>query len=65
MSDSKQELIDGLNEDLANEYAAVIMYRTYASLVKGPYRQELRTFFASEIPGSSVRTGGMKAQCFS
>jgi bacterioferritin len=50
MSDSKQELIDGLNEDLANEYAAVIMYRTYASLVKGPYRQELRAFFSSEIP---------------
>lgn len=50
MSDSKQELIEGLNEDLANEYAAVILYRTYASLVKGPYRHELRAFFSSEIP---------------
>lgn len=49
MSDVK-ELIDGLNEDLAAEYQAVIMYRTYASLVSGPYRQELRAFFEGEIP---------------
>jgi bacterioferritin len=46
----KQELIDGLNEDLAHEYAAIITYRTYASEVKGPWRQELRNFFAAEIP---------------
>jgi bacterioferritin len=45
-----QELIDGLNEDLSAEYQAVVMYRTYASLVTGPYRQELRAFFESEIP---------------
>jgi bacterioferritin len=45
-----QELIKGLNEDLAAEYEAVIMYRTYASLVSGPFRQELRAFFESEIP---------------
>lgn len=44
-----QALIDGLNEDLANEYAAVIQYRTYASAVSGPYRQELRQFFTTEI----------------
>jgi bacterioferritin len=44
------ELIDGLNTDLAAEYQAVIMYRTYASLVTGPYRQELRAFFEGEIP---------------
>ncbi|HEV2147563.1 MAG TPA: ferritin-like domain-containing protein [Longimicrobiaceae bacterium] len=49
MSDVK-ELIDGLNEDLAAEYQAVIMYRTYAALVTGPSRQELRGFFESEIP---------------
>lgn len=42
-------LLDGLNEDLAHEYAAVIQYRTYASAVTGPYRQELRQFFATEI----------------
>ncbi|HYD54907.1 MAG TPA: ferritin-like domain-containing protein [Gemmatimonadaceae bacterium] len=45
-----KDLIDGLNEDLAAEYQAVIMYRTYAALVTGPYRQELRAFFESEIP---------------
>jgi len=49
MADVK-ELIDGLNQDLAAEYQAVIMYRTYASLVTGPWRQELRGFFESEIP---------------
>jgi bacterioferritin len=46
----KQQLIDGLNEDLAGEFQAVIMYRLYASMVQGPYRQELRSFFANEIP---------------
>jgi bacterioferritin len=45
-----QELIHGLNQDLVAEYQAVIMYRTYASLVSGPYRQELKAFFESEIP---------------
>lgn len=45
-----QELINGLNEDLRGEFQAVIMYRLYASMVQGPYRQELRAFFANEIP---------------
>lgn len=49
MASKMDELIAGLNEDLANEYAAVIQYRTYASAVTGPYRQELRTFFSAEI----------------
>src|SRR5688572_17459938 len=44
------ELIRGLNEDLRGEFSAVIMYRLYASMVQGPYRQELRNFFAAEIP---------------
>lgn len=43
-------LIDGLNQDLRGEFQAVIMYRLFASMVQGPYRQELRTFFANEIP---------------
>ena len=43
-------LIDGLNEDLRGEFQAVIMYRLFASMVQGPYRQELRTFFANEVP---------------
>lgn len=48
--EAKKQLIDGLNEDLKGEFQAVIMYRIYASMVQGPYRQELRTFFANEIP---------------
>jgi bacterioferritin len=48
--DSRQALLDGLNEDLRGEYQAVIMYRVYASLVQGPWRQDLRAFFANEIP---------------
>jgi bacterioferritin len=47
---AKKDLIDGLNEDLRGEFQAVIMYRLYASMVQGPYRQELRAFFANEIP---------------
>jgi bacterioferritin len=57
MADSKQQLIDGLNEDLAAEYQAVIMYRTYASLVSGPFRQELRAFFEGEIPDELAHAG--------
>jgi bacterioferritin len=45
-----QELIDGLNADLSGEFQAIIRYRLYASMVQGPYRQELRAFFAAEIP---------------
>ena len=44
------ELIAGLNEDLRGEFQAVIMYRLYASMIQGSYRQELRAFFAAEIP---------------
>ena len=43
-------LLEGLNEDLRGEFQAVIMYRLFASMVQGPYRQELRTFFSNEIP---------------
>ncbi|HUO86065.1 MAG TPA: ferritin-like domain-containing protein [Thermoanaerobaculia bacterium] len=46
---SEQELIDGLNEDLSYEYAAVITYRTYASSVQGQWRMELKAFFETEI----------------
>lgn len=50
MNDALVQLIEGLNEDLRGEFQAVIMYRLYASMVQGPYRQELRNFFAAEIP---------------
>jgi bacterioferritin len=48
--DARKKLLDGLNEDLRGEFQAIIMYRLFASMVQGPYRQELRAFFANEIP---------------
>ena len=48
--DARRALLEGLNEDLRGEFQAIIMYRLYASLVQGPWRQELRAFFANEIP---------------
>lgn len=50
MDNKLSELIEGLNEDLANEYAAVIMYTNNAAVVSGLYRQTLKPFFESEIP---------------
>jgi bacterioferritin len=50
MADAKTTLLQGLNTDLQGEFQAVIMYRLFASMVQGPYRQELRGFFAAEIP---------------
>ncbi|HWM89931.1 MAG TPA: ferritin-like domain-containing protein [Thermoanaerobaculia bacterium] len=47
---SQEQFLEGLNVDLAHEYAAVISYRTYASQVQGQWRMELRQFFESEIP---------------
>lgn len=47
---TQEEFLKGLNIDLANEYSAVIMYRTYASQVQGQWRMELRAFFEQEIP---------------
>jgi hypothetical protein len=48
-SDAQTQLLEGPNEDLRGEFQAVIMYRLFASMVQGPYRQELRNFFAAEI----------------
>ncbi|MDC3413752.1 ferritin-like domain-containing protein [Aquibacillus sp. 3ASR75-11] len=44
-----ERLIDGLNEDLANEYTATIMYTYNASAVTGLYRTMLKPFFENEI----------------
>jgi bacterioferritin len=46
----RKQLIDELNGDLANEYAAVIQYLTYAAKVSGPHRPELAKFFLAEVP---------------
>jgi bacterioferritin len=47
---NKHTLIDGLNEDLANEYQAIIMYNSYAAMVSGIHRPMLKQFFEGEIP---------------
>ena len=47
---SKDELIQGLNTDLAHEYQAVLMYTTYSAIVTGIHRNELRAFFQTEVP---------------
>ncbi|HSJ24475.1 MAG TPA: ferritin-like domain-containing protein [Longimicrobiales bacterium] len=49
MTDKRKELIDGLNEDLANEYTAIISYLLYSRLVNGPMRIELSGFLEGEI----------------
>jgi bacterioferritin len=45
----KQTLIDRLNEDLANEFSAIIQYITYAAKATGPFRPQLAQFFLSEV----------------
>ena len=48
-SEQARELIDGLNEDLAGELQAILMYLHYSATLTGPYRQELRSLFQGEI----------------
>jgi len=52
-----RDLIEGLNEDLANEYASVIQYRTFASTLRGPHRLTLRSLFEGEIPDELGHAG--------
>lgn len=47
--DATQALIDGLNEDLAHEYEAVIHYLVGAQLMTGANRPELKEYFEGEI----------------
>ncbi|MFD1017768.1 ferritin-like domain-containing protein [Thalassobacillus hwangdonensis] len=49
MDEKLQKLIDGLNVDLANEYAATIMYTYNAATVEGMYYSVLKPFFEGEI----------------
>lgn len=49
MGMSKDELIEELNEDLASELAAVVMYMIYAARATGPYRPQLTQFFLAEV----------------
>ena len=45
----RKVLIEGLNEDLANEYTAVITYLLFSRLASGPLRPHLAEFFEGEI----------------
>ncbi len=45
----KVTLIEKLNEDLANEFSAIIQYTTYAAKCTGPYRPQLAQFFLAEV----------------
>jgi len=47
---TKEELVDGLNTDLAHEYQAVLMYTSYAAMASGIHRPILKSFFEDEIP---------------
>ena len=46
---SKEELVEGLNRDLAGELSAIIQYLTYAAKATGPYRPQLSQFFLAEV----------------
>ena len=47
---SKEDLIEGLNEDLAYEYQAILMYTSYVAMASGIHRPLLKSFFEDEIP---------------
>lgn len=46
---ARDELVAGLNQDLAGEYQAILMYSHYAAKLTGPCRGELRSLFQAEI----------------
>lgn len=45
----KATLVKRLNDDLANEFGAIIQYLTYAAKATGPYRPQLSQFFLAEV----------------
>jgi bacterioferritin len=45
----REELIAGLNHDLAGEYQAILMYIHYSATLTGPFRRELRALFQAEV----------------
>ncbi|MXZ73429.1 MAG: ferritin-like domain-containing protein [Acidobacteria bacterium] len=46
---TKDELIEKLNHDLADELGAIIQYIIYAARATGPYRPQLAQFFLAEV----------------
>jgi bacterioferritin len=51
MASDKKALIDGLNQDLANELGASILYLYQTSTATGWDGEELREFLSAEITG--------------
>ncbi len=49
-NNAMKKLIEGLNDDLAGEYNAIISYLQYSAKVNGPYRPQLVQFLQQEIP---------------
>jgi len=47
---TKEDLVQGLNQDLAHEYQAILMYTSYAAMASGIHRPILKDFFEAEIP---------------
>jgi bacterioferritin len=45
----KEQLIKGLNEDLAGELSAITQYMTYSAKATGPFRPQLSQFFLAEV----------------
>jgi bacterioferritin len=50
MSATKEQLVKGLNQDLAGELGTIIRYNWQASKAFGPSGAELRELFTEEIP---------------
>src|SRR5688572_16157508 len=48
-SAEREQLLAGLNSDLAGEYQAILMYTYFSAKLTGPYRKELRALFQGEI----------------
>ncbi len=46
---NKEKMIQRLNDDLADEFAAIVQYTTYSAKATGPYRPQLAAFFQQEI----------------
>ena len=46
---TKEQLIERLNQDLADELGAIIQYVIYAARATGPYRPQLSQFFLAEV----------------
>ena len=46
---TRDELIEKLNHDLADELGAIIQYIVYAARATGPYRPQLSQFFLAEV----------------